>query len=252
MTTAVIPKAYYIDEIRFDGDTQLTNSELEAIAEDLKPGNWIAEDGAVQRTAENARKEWANHGYLRAEITATTEQLGHDPTSEHVAVILHVNAGRQYKTGEIKLITSDGRPPVFPSDELRQLIPLPRGDIFETSKWRKGIDNLSKHYGEIGYINFGYDATFDFNDKTSDINVTLRLDQETQYRVESVTIEGLDPEVESELRSLMPIGELYNSTKVREFLRENPDLPHPISTYVSWNDRSDQVVVTIRFKGCAE
>ena len=111
---------------------------------------------------------------------------------------------------------------------------------------------MSKRYAEIGYINFTSEPDFDLNDEAGVIDLTLRLDQEKQYRVGSVTIEGLEPRVESELRSLMPIGELYNSTKVREFLRENQDLPHPISTYVSWNDRSDQVVVTIRFQGCAE
>jgi outer membrane protein assembly factor BamA len=251
MTTAVISKAYYIDEIRFDGDTQLTKSELEAIAEDLKPSNWIAEDGAVQRTAENAGKEWADRGYFRAEVTATTEQLGHDPTSEHVAVILHVSAGRRYKTGEIKLMTTDGSPPVFPFDELRQLIPLQRGDIFETSKLRQGFDNLSKRYGEIGYINFTSEPNFDLNDEAGVIDLTLRLDQEKQYRVGSVTIEGLDPGVESELRSLMPIGELYNSTKVREFLRENLDLP-PHVYGNEWNDPSAKGFVSIRVQGCAE
>jgi outer membrane protein assembly factor BamA len=252
LTTVVISRAYYIDEIRFDGDTQRTKSELKTIAEGLKPDSWMAEDGAVERVAENAKKEWSDRGYFRAEVTATAEPLGHDPTSEHAVVILHVNARRQYRVGEIRLMTSDGKPPVFPFDELRQLIPLQRGEIFQTSKLREGFDNLRKHYGEIGYINFTSEPNFDVNDETGVVNLTLRLEQEKQYRVRDVTIQGLDPKVEAGLRSLMPVGELYNSTKVREFLDSNPNLPERVYSNVSWNAKSDQFFVSINFQGCGE
>jgi outer membrane protein assembly factor BamA len=250
--TVVVPRAYYIDEIRFDGDTQLSRSELEAIAERLKPDSWTAEDGAVERVAVNAKEGWSDRGYFRVSVTATAEQLGHDPTSEHVAVILHVNAGHQYRAGEIQFMTSDGKPLVFPEGELRRLIPMQRGDVFDTSKLREGFDNLSKRYGEIGYINFISSPDFDVNDETGVINLTLRLDQEKQYRVRDVTIQGLDPRVEAELRVLVPIGEPYNSTKVREFLSTNPNLPTQVHGNVSWNGQSDSAFVTINFQGCDE
>jgi outer membrane protein assembly factor BamA len=252
LTTAVVSKAYYIDEIRFEGETRLTNSELETIAEGLKPHSLVVEDSAVESVAHNAKKEWSDRGYFRAEVTATAQQLSHDPTSEHVAVILHVNAGRQYRAGEIRFMTSDREPLVIPLDELRRLIPLKRGDIFETSKLREGFDNLSKRYGEFGYINFTSEPNLDVNDETGVIDLTLRLDQEKQYRVRDVTIQGLDASVESELRSLMPIGEPYNSTKLREFLGENPNLPHRVYSNVSWNGQSDPAFASINIQGCGE
>ncbi len=250
--TIVVSKAYYIDEIRLEGETRLTNSELETIAEGLKRDSWVIEDGAVESVAHNAKKEWSDRGYFRAEVTATAQQLSHDPTSEHVAVILHVNAGRQYRAGEIRFMTSENQRPVIPADELRRLIPLKRGDIFETSKLREGFDNLSKRYGELGYINFTSEPNFEVNDETGVIALTLRLDQEKQYRVRDVTIQGLDANVEFELRSLIPIGEPYNSTKVRQFLDENPSVPHPVYSSVSWNGKIDPAFASINIQGCGE
>lgn len=250
--TVVISRAYYIDEIRFDGETRLTDSELGAIAEGLKPESWVVEKGAAERVAYNAGKEWSDRGYFRAEVTSTVQQLSHDPTSEHVAVILHVNAGRQYRAGEIRFMTSESEPLVIPVDELRRLIPLMRGDIFDTSKLREGFDNLSKRYGEFGYINFVSVPNFEVNDETGVIDLTLLLDQEKQYRVRDITIHGLDVSVESELRSLMPIGEPFNSTKVTEFLGGNPNRPYRVHSSVSWNGDRDPALASINFQGCAK
>ena len=248
-------REFFLDEIHLDGDTKLPKAELEKIAADLMPSEPFAEPNWYNEVAQVARGEWQDRGYFRVEITATPKQLRHDQSSEHDAVMLHVQAGRQYRTGEIQMLPSSPDDLLaFPLDELRQLVSLQRGDIFDTSKLRAAFDNLKRRYGENGYIDFTAEPNFDVNDVDGVINLTLRLDQQKQFRVSKVTVLGLDPSLEAQLRSAVPVGEPFNYTKILEFIHDHrsklPDWAGPRDMELQRDQKQGLASVTFDFRDC--
>jgi outer membrane protein insertion porin family len=259
-------KRYFVDELRFEGDTKLSESELKKVAAELNPDGPIKplpkfEEPGIpsdrrDEIAEMARSSWQDRGYFRAEITATGEQLSHDPTSEHYAVILHVSAGRQYRVGVIQLEKVDGGQSAIPVDELRKLIPLQQGDVFDTSKLRAAFDAIKRRYGQSGYIDSSIVPDFEINDVDGVINLTLKFDEQKQFRVTRVETLGLDTALQSELRSAVPLGEPFNYDRVLEFIEANRSRlpqgvgPADINVDRYWKDAT--VSLTFDFQSCPQ
>jgi outer membrane protein assembly factor BamA len=220
MTPPAPEKQYVLDEVHFDGDTQLTQGDLAKVAESLKPGSSFSEPDFYETVAEVARGEWLDRGYFRAEVTASSEMLSHEPTADHYVVILHVKAGRQYRTGDIRFVNDEGHTAI-PLDELRTLVPLQKGDPFATDKLREAFNAMHKRYGEAGYMDFTSDPQFEIDEENGVINLTLGLNEGKQFRVATVEVLGVDPKTESELRSAAPIGEPFNSEKIEAVINVN-------------------------------
>jgi outer membrane protein assembly factor BamA len=221
LTPAPSPKKHYFaDEIHFDGDTQLTKAELEKVVTALTSGTPLNKPDFADEVAQAARGQWQDRGYFRAEITASTELLSHDPSAEHYAVILHVKAKKQYRTGTISLSGTNDHT-AFPPDELRMLVLLREGDLFDTSKLRASFDALKKRYGDAGYIDFTSEPLFDIDDEKGVVNLFLKLDESKQFRVAKVEVYGADSVAESALRSAAPIGEVFNYHKILAAIDEN-------------------------------
>jgi outer membrane protein assembly factor BamA len=246
-------KQYFADEIHFDGDTQLTKSELEKVATALAPSTPLTEPDFADEVAEAARGEWQERGYFRAEITASTELLSHDPSAEHYAVNLHVKARKQYRTGTITLSGTNDQT-AFPMDELRKLVLLQEGGLFEVAKLRASFDALKKRYGDAGYINFTSEPQFDIDDEKGIINMFLKLDESKQFRVAKVEVYGADSVSESALRSAAPIGEVFNYHGILAAIDENksrlPEGAGPDDIEISRYQRSGTVSVRFNFWSC--
>jgi len=253
MTPPAPEKQYVLDEVHFDGDTQLIQTDLAKVAESLKPGSSFSEPDFYESVAEVARGEWLDRGYFRAEVTASTEMLSHDPTADHYAVILHVRAGRQYRTGDIQFLNEEGHTAI-PFDELRKLVPLQKGDVFAIDKLRVAFDALHRRYGQMGYIDFISEPAFDIDEEKGVINLTLRLVEGKQFRVATVEVLGADPRTESELRTATPIGEPFDDEMIEAAIDRNrsklPEGAGPQDINILRNSKTGTVSVSFDFWSC--
>ena len=66
-------------------------------------------------------------------------------------ITIPIQEGEKYR---LKAINFKNNKAIVNSQLLRTLFPIKDGDIFDTHQIQKGIENLRKAYGEIGYINF--------------------------------------------------------------------------------------------------
>ena len=73
------------------------------------------------------------------------------PMSQRIALSFRVDEGLQYRLGQIRFLNNKA---IRDMGALRALFPITDGDIFSREEIAKGLENLSKAYGEIGYINF--------------------------------------------------------------------------------------------------
>jgi outer membrane protein assembly factor BamA len=53
------------------------------------------------------------------------------------------------------------------------------------------------------------------------LSLTIKVDEQRQYRVGRFEVLGLDQELESQLKAILKPGEIYNSTLVYDFFSES-------------------------------
>ncbi len=78
---------------------------------------------------------------------------------------IYVEEGRQYHLGDIKFAGVK----LFrtPESLMTPLFGMKQGDIFSVEKLRKGMENLTKLYGEFGYIDAVPEPDFDIRCRTA-------------------------------------------------------------------------------------
>jgi len=158
-----------------------------------------------------------------------------DSTYEHVSVTIHVEPGLQYRLGDVRFRNDrDGHDNLaLPREELRKLILLQEGDLFNTDKIRESIDALMKAYHSYGYRNFVATPVTEVNDATQRISLLMELDEGKQFRVGKVEVFGLPPTKAAMLTSALQAGEVFNRSVVDEFVEANmAALPEGASRHV--------------------
>jgi len=100
---------------------------------------------------------------------------------------------------------------------LRSLIPLQRGEPFSTERVRAGLENIGRAYGREAEVD-GARGTVD---------LTVRIDQQVQYRVGSIEFLGVIGATREKLmESVQKPGEIFDVSRLNEFFKANqPILP---------------------------
>lgn len=207
-----------IEEVRFDGPTHLPYSELGPVIEEANHREMDAEfPGWLDDFAEiGLRGAWQDQGYFNVKVTAKAQSLGSDSEHERFVVTAHVDEGLQYRLGQIQLV--DGT--AFPAEQLRNLIPMNDGDLFDVSKVREGIQALTKMYDSHGYIDFTAVPDTELADRAQLVSLVMRLDEQKQYRIGKINVVGTAPEIESVLRSRFRQGDVFRPQVIEEFYKD--------------------------------
>lgn len=209
-----------IDEVRFDKPIHLSQSVVDELIAHINDGDVSATDkGWLNEFLEvGIRGAWQDRGYFRVVVVeGKAEPLGGDSREQHFRILVHIDEGLQYHLGDIVL--ENGK--AFSSGELRGLVPLQAGEMFDISKIRMGIEALTKKYAAIGYIDFTAVPEPQVDDKLQRILLILNLDEQKQYRIGVVSVAGLDEMLEGALRSKLVPGDVFNPTVMHDFVKAN-------------------------------
>jgi len=95
------------------------------------------------------------------------------------------------------------------------------GELFSVEKVRAGIEALTKLYNSHGYIDFTVVPDTEVDEDLQRISLEMRLDEQKQFRVGSIEIRGLDPNLEVRLRSIIVPGEIINYQSIAAFFKAN-------------------------------
>ena len=95
----------------------------------------------------------------------------------------------------------------------KQLFKMDNGDVFSTAKLRDGIKNLTKLYGDFGYIDFVPEPEVDIVPGTDTVDLTLTADEGKQFFVRRIEFTGntttRDKVIRREL--LLDEGDIYSA-----------------------------------------
>jgi outer membrane protein assembly factor BamA len=219
---------------------------------------------AVKRTSLNDGARWTGaveeivrdilqqHGYLFSQQTLESHVISEEPQIKWVSVTIDVNLGGQYRLKEIGF----KRATVFPVEQLRSQFGLHDGDIFDLRKIRQGFEGLARLYGSQGYINSTASPDLHPDNAHRLISMTVELDPGEQFRVGSVKILGLDPQIALDgLKTKFREGDVFDPKSVRDFYIDNKsvlpaDATSDLDTEVKQDPRKDTVAIVFDFRPC--
>lgn len=244
------PPRIIIKSVRLEGATNLPLSARKKLIASLKLREFDDESRWLDDVEIEIRATWQDHGYFNAAVKLDTSLVSEDSKRKRFSVTAQIDEGHQYRLGDMQFVSADGKPLLFPQEQLRKLILLNAGDIFDVSKIRAGLDALKLLYGTKGYIDFTSSPTTKIDEARQVISLTWEFEAGLQYRLESIEVLGLSPQLETRLRSLLVVGEPLNSLRIDEFFKENKKSLPPDANLWSAVDISRKVrqaTLSLRF-----
>jgi len=221
-----------VGKIRFEGNKHVKSRTLRGAMKNLRPigiPHSIFLENIFSKTydasklnedTERVRGEYQNRGYFKVLVQDPKTKIRDTGENFHmplfrgkgkaVDITMPIEEGDRYKLGSI---TFKNNKAVTNTKALRGLFAIKDGDIFSREKIAKGLDNLRKAYGELGYINFTSipDTTFDDDKKL--IFLTIDVDEGRSYSVRRIEFVGNTTTRDKVIRRELALeeGQVYNS-----------------------------------------
>ena len=221
-----------VGHITFTGNRHISSLTLRRSMKNLKPVgipySLIFEDlfaqtydaSKLEEDTERVRFAYRDRGYANAAvedpITHLRDQGGlnlftfRPNRGKRIDIRLPIEEGARYRLGSI---TFTGNKAVTNAKALRALFAVKDGDWFNSEALGKGLDNMKKAYGQLGYINFGAIPTPHYDEQKKIVTLVVDIDEGSQYYVSRIEFQGntvtRDRVIRREL--LLDEGSIYNS-----------------------------------------
>jgi outer membrane protein insertion porin family len=223
-----------VGRIKFEGNKNVRTRVLRYAMKNLRPigiPHSIFLENILARTydatkldedVERVRNEYQNRGYFKANVTEPKTQI-HDTghTGIHVPLLqggagksvditMPIDEGERYTLGGITFKNNKAVPN---AKALRAIFPIKDGDVFSKEKVGKGLENLRKAYGELGYINFTPVPETRFDDDKKLIYLDIDVDEGKQFYVRRIEFIGNTTTRDKVIRREIALeeGSVYNS-----------------------------------------
>jgi outer membrane protein insertion porin family len=221
-----------VGNIKFVGNQHISSLLLRRSMKNLKPvgipysivlENLFAktfDSSRLEEDAERVRQAYRDKGYYNAAVEEPRTQIRDQGglslltfrpnKGKRVDILMPIEEGDRYRLSNI---TFSGMKAQMNPRALRATFAIKDGDFFNATVIGKGMDNLKKAYGQMGYINFGAipKATFDETKKTVAFNIDI--DEGKPFYVGRIEIQGntltRDRVIRREL--MLEEGSVYNS-----------------------------------------
>ena len=210
-------------EVRFEGNKNFSSQELESkirgyLAAYESTGDEYDADRfefALQRLLNFVR----SRGFLQATFGEPTREID----ARGVVLTVAVDEGVVYRLGEIRIKGAEAIAPV----RVREMLDLKQGDVADGQKLGKWLfEDLKKHYGELGFIEYTGEIEPQFKAATKTANegvVDLRvsIEEGRRFRVRTIKFHG-NLLTDEELLRLMRIcaGDVFNERLFEESIGE--------------------------------
>ena len=222
-----------VGKIIFEGNKHVKSRMLRAAMKNLKPigvprsiflENIFAKTydaTKLEEDTERVRAEYQNRGYFKVlvqEPKTNIHDSGHQGfhipllqagPGKVVDITVPIEEGDKYTLGEITFKNNKAVPN---TKALRSLFPIKDGDTFDRSKVAKGLENLGKAYGQLGYINFTSIPNTSFNEEKKQVFLDIDVDEGKQFYVRRIEFQGNTTTRDKVIRReiVLEEGQIYN------------------------------------------
>jgi outer membrane protein insertion porin family len=221
-----------VGQIKFAGNQHLSSRYLRRSMKELRPigiPHSIFFENLFPRTfdaskldidTERVRFAYRDKGYANAAVETPRTQIRDEGglnwftfrprRGKRIDILMPVEEGERYRLGTI---TFTGNTHLNNTKALRAQFNIKDGDWFNATQIGKGLDNLKKAYGQLGYINFGAIPKQSYDDQKHTVSFQIDIDEGKQFSVSRIEFQGntitRDRVIRREL--LLDEGQVYNS-----------------------------------------
>jgi len=221
-----------VGQIRFTGNQHIGALTLRRSMVNLRPigiprslifENLFAKTfdaSKLEEDTERVRQAYRDRGYYNAAVEEPKTQIRDQGglnfftfrpnKGKRIDILLPIEEGARYRLGSI---TFTGNKAVRNEKALRSTFNVKDGDWFNATLISKGLENLKKAYGQLGYINFGAIPKATFDDQKKTVSLNIDIDEGKPFYVSRIEFQGntitRDRVIRREL--LLDEGQVYNS-----------------------------------------
>jgi outer membrane protein insertion porin family len=221
-----------VGKIAFQGNYNVSDRILKRAMVNLRPigiPHSIILENLFARTfdaskldedTERVRQAYRERGYfkaLTAEPTTHVRDAGglnpftlHPSKGKRIDILMPVEEGERYK---LAAITFTGNKNAPNTKALRAQFIQKDGEWFNATLFSKGLDQLRKAYGALGYINMVANPVPEVNDQNHTITLNIDIEEGKPFYVSRIEFTGntitRDKVIRREL--LLEEGQIYNS-----------------------------------------
>jgi outer membrane protein insertion porin family len=221
-----------VGQIKFTGNEHLSSLYLRRSMRNLRPvgipysiifENLFArtfDASKLDEDTERVRFAYRDKGYANAAVETPRTQIRDEGglnwftfrprRGKRIDILMPVEEGARYRLGSI---TFTGNSPRINMKALRASFNIKDGDWFNATLIGKGLENLKKAYGTLGYINFGAVPKQTYDEQKHTVSFQIDIDEGKQFYVSRIEFEGntitRDRVIRREL--LLDEGQIYNS-----------------------------------------
>ena len=221
-----------VGQIRFTGNEHLSGLVLRRSMKNLKPigipysivfENIFAQTfdaGKLEEDTERVRFAFRDKGYYNTAIEEPKTQIRDQGglnwftfrpnNGKRIDILIPVEEGARYRLGSI---TFTGNKAVSNVKALRGTFAVKDGEWFNATLIGKGLENLKKAYGQLGYINFGAIPKPVFDEQKKTVSLVVDIDEGKPFFVSRIEFQGntvtRDKVIRREL--MLDEGSVYNS-----------------------------------------
>jgi outer membrane protein insertion porin family len=221
-----------VGKIAFDGNTHLSNRTLRTAMVNLRPigiPHSIILESLLPRTfdaskldedTERVQQAYRDRGYFQARTSDATTHVRdagginfftlRPSTGKRIDILMPVDEGERFRLGGI---TFTGNKAVTNLKVLRAQFTQKDGEYFNATQFGKGLDQLRKAYGSLGYINFVGTPTPRVDEAKKLVYLNIDIDEGEKFYVSRIEFTGntvtRDKVIRREL--MLEEGQAYNS-----------------------------------------
>ena len=148
----------------------ISEHELKKIAKEVE-GKTCSTTDAADCIEDRILDQFQQRGYFRAAVLEP--RLKPFPSAGTVEANVVVEPGAQYLLAELQFRFSGQ--PVLSKDDLAPLVTIHAGDLFDTGKVRRTLENLRKYYLARGYSKVAIVPQAVVNDEKKEITLSLTV-----------------------------------------------------------------------------
>jgi len=141
--------------------------------------------------ADRVRQVYTERGYFTAIVDdPEVNVIWNKAKPEVIDVTISVEEGHQYRLKDISFTHQKA----FTEAELRKLMPMEAGDIFDVSKIHQGLENLRELYGSYGYVNSTPVPDTKIDENANLISLVIDIDEGGLFHWGKLTVTGVESE----------------------------------------------------------
>lgn len=221
-----------VGHIDFTGNRVLASGTLRSSMKNLRPigipysllfehiFSKTYDQAKLSEDLERVRESYQDRGYFEAVVedpslklrtTHSTRILfwgGHE--GKKVDITIPVVEGKKYHVGQINFINNLA---ITNVRMLEGVFGVHPGDVMDVGKIRKGLENLRKAYGQLGYINFVANPDFKPNEEKQTVGITMDMQEGKPFYVHRIEFSGNTTTRDKVIRRELQVqeGERFNS-----------------------------------------